>query len=142
MRHAYKILGGKSEGKRPPGRHRHRWKIILKLILRNSVERLWIGFIWLRIRISGWYYQHGNEPSGFIKGGIFLDQLIDYQILNKDSTPSLLSYVLSKHSSSFYCVGTDKQRYNMDTTESEQQTFITFSYLYGLTGKVLAYFKL
>jgi hypothetical protein len=29
--------------------------------------------------------EHGNEPSGFIKGGEPLDQLNDYQLLKKDS---------------------------------------------------------
>jgi hypothetical protein len=33
-RNTYKILVGKPESKRPPGRPRHRWKIILEWILR------------------------------------------------------------------------------------------------------------
>jgi hypothetical protein len=28
--------------------------------------------------------EYGNEPSGCIKGGEFLDQLSDYQIFNKN----------------------------------------------------------
>jgi len=28
--------------------------------------------------------EHGNEPSGSIKSGEFLDQLNDYQLLKKD----------------------------------------------------------
>jgi hypothetical protein len=32
-RNAYRILTGKSEGKRPLGRHRRRWWIVLKWIL-------------------------------------------------------------------------------------------------------------
>jgi hypothetical protein len=31
--------------------------------------------------------EHGNEPSGYIKGGEFLDQMNDYQLLKKDSAP-------------------------------------------------------
>jgi len=31
--------------------------------------------------------QHGNEPSGFIKGEEFLNELNDYQHLKKDSIP-------------------------------------------------------
>jgi hypothetical protein len=31
--------------------------------------------------------EHGNEPSGSIKGGEFLDQLSDCQLLKKDSAP-------------------------------------------------------
>jgi hypothetical protein len=33
----------------------------------------WIGFIWLKIRISGGLFEHGKEPSGFMKDGGFLD---------------------------------------------------------------------
>lgn len=32
-------------------------------------------------------YVHGNEPSGFIKGGHLLDQLSDYNFSNKESDP-------------------------------------------------------
>jgi hypothetical protein len=31
--------------------------------------------------------EHGNEPSGSIKRGVFSDQLSDYQFLKKDSAP-------------------------------------------------------
>jgi hypothetical protein len=31
--------------------------------------------------------QHGNEFSGFIKGGVFFDQLRDCQLIKKDSVP-------------------------------------------------------
>jgi hypothetical protein len=31
--------------------------------------------------------EHGNEPSGFIKGREFLDQLRDYYLLRKGSVP-------------------------------------------------------
>jgi hypothetical protein len=31
--------------------------------------------------------EHGNEPSGSIKGGEFLDKLSDCQLLKKDSDP-------------------------------------------------------
>jgi hypothetical protein len=34
-----------------------------------------------------WSYEHGNEPSGSIKGGEFLDQLSDFQLLLKVSIP-------------------------------------------------------
>jgi hypothetical protein len=33
------------------------------------------------------FCEHGNEPSGSIKGGEFLDQLNDCQLLKKDSGP-------------------------------------------------------
>jgi hypothetical protein len=32
-------------------------------------------------------YEHGNEPSGFIKCWKILEQLSDWQLLIKDSTP-------------------------------------------------------
>jgi hypothetical protein len=32
-------------------------------------------------------YQQGNEPSGSIKGQRFIDQLVDCQLLKKDSSP-------------------------------------------------------
>jgi hypothetical protein len=32
-------------------------------------------------------YEHGNEPSGFIKGWGFLDYLSDCQLLKKYSAP-------------------------------------------------------
>jgi len=38
-------------------------------ILTKYGGRLWTGCIWLRIGTS----EHGNEPSGSIKGGEFLD---------------------------------------------------------------------
>jgi hypothetical protein len=31
--------------------------------------------------------EHGDEPSDSIKGGEFLGQLSDYQLLKKDSAP-------------------------------------------------------
>jgi hypothetical protein len=31
--------------------------------------------------------EHGNEPSGSIKSGEFLDQLSDYLFVKKDYTP-------------------------------------------------------
>jgi hypothetical protein len=33
------------------------------------------------------FCEHGNEPSGSIKGGEFLDQLNEYWLLKKDSAP-------------------------------------------------------
>jgi hypothetical protein len=31
--------------------------------------------------------EHGNEPSGSVKGGVFLDYLSDCWLLKKDSAP-------------------------------------------------------
>jgi hypothetical protein len=49
--------------------------------------RLRTVFSLLRIRSSGGFNEHGNEPSGSIKGEVFLDQLSDYQLLKMDSAP-------------------------------------------------------
>ena len=46
-------LAGKCEGKVPLRRSRHRWRIILKCILRKLDRRVGIGFIWLRIGMTG-----------------------------------------------------------------------------------------
>jgi hypothetical protein len=55
LRNAYRILAGKPEGKRPLGRPRCRWVDNIKMDLTETgwdgVE--WIGWIWLRIGISG-----------------------------------------------------------------------------------------
>jgi hypothetical protein len=42
----YRVLTGKSEGKRPLGRPRRRWEDNIKMVL-QEVE--WIGSSWLRI---------------------------------------------------------------------------------------------
>jgi len=44
---------GKSEGQRPLGRHRHRWRIILIWIFRKWNGRAWTGMMWLRIEACG-----------------------------------------------------------------------------------------
>jgi hypothetical protein len=44
------------------------FKKILECILRKWFEKVWTGFIWLRIGTSGKSCcEHGNEPSGSIK---------------------------------------------------------------------------
>jgi hypothetical protein len=45
-RKVYKILVGKTEGKRPLGRQRRRWEEGIRTDLRKIG---WIGFDWLRI---------------------------------------------------------------------------------------------
>jgi hypothetical protein len=47
--------------------------IILKWILKIQGVVMWTGFIWLTVLTSGDPSKHGNEPSGSIKGRIFLD---------------------------------------------------------------------
>jgi hypothetical protein len=51
--HAYKILVGKPEGKRPLGRPRRRWVDNIKMDLREIGGVVWTGWNWLRIGTSG-----------------------------------------------------------------------------------------
>jgi hypothetical protein len=53
--------------------------------MKYSVE-MWTGFIWFRIPVAI-SCERGNETSGSIKGGEFIDYLSNYQFLKKDSTP-------------------------------------------------------
>jgi hypothetical protein len=45
----YKVLVGKPEGKRPPGRPKHRWEDNIKMHLQEVGCRGWTGSSWLRI---------------------------------------------------------------------------------------------
>jgi hypothetical protein len=49
----YSILIGKPEGKRPRGRRKCRWEIILERILGKYIGKVWSGCIWIRIGTSG-----------------------------------------------------------------------------------------
>jgi hypothetical protein len=48
-------------------------KLILKWMLEKQDGKVRKGFIWLRIGTSGGCCEYGNEPSGYIKGGGFLN---------------------------------------------------------------------
>jgi hypothetical protein len=65
---AYRILGGKPEGKRPLGRPRRRWldniKICLRLIRWGGMD--WIDRAQERDPVEG-SCEHGNEPSCSVK---------------------------------------------------------------------------
>jgi hypothetical protein len=52
-RKLYKVLVGKSEGKRPLGRPRRRWEDGMRMDLRETGLGVWIGFDWLRIGNGG-----------------------------------------------------------------------------------------
>jgi hypothetical protein len=52
VRNAYRILVGKPYGKRPLRRSWRRWGIVLEWIVRKYVRKMWIGFMWPRIRTS------------------------------------------------------------------------------------------
>jgi hypothetical protein len=53
MTNAYNILVGKHKGKAPLRRHRRRWEYNIKMDLRDTAWRVWIGYIWLRIGTVG-----------------------------------------------------------------------------------------
>jgi hypothetical protein len=52
-RKVYKVLVGKPEGKRPPGRLRRRWEDGIREILGRLAWGVWIGFDWLRTGTGG-----------------------------------------------------------------------------------------
>jgi hypothetical protein len=53
IRNTYRILVRKPEGKKHLEDLRTDGRIILKLILKRQGGRVWIGFTWLKIGISG-----------------------------------------------------------------------------------------
>jgi len=72
MRNAYSTLVGGLEEKIPLRRPRHRWEGNIRMDLRE-VE--WEGVDWIHLaqdRDQWWVLEHGNEPSGSIKGRAFL----------------------------------------------------------------------
>jgi len=70
---AVSVLVGKPEGKRSLGIHRRRWEDNIKMYLQELGYGTWTGLIWLRIGTGGGHLYRGNEPSGSIKCGKFLD---------------------------------------------------------------------
>jgi hypothetical protein len=52
-RNVYRVLMGKSEGKRPLERPRRRWEDGIKMGLREIGWGVWSGFTWLRIGAVG-----------------------------------------------------------------------------------------
>jgi hypothetical protein len=74
MRNAYTILVGKSEGNSPLRRFRCRWEDNIKI----DFKRNRVGGCGIDSYGSGpltGFSEHGNEPSGSIKSGEFLDWL-------------------------------------------------------------------
>jgi hypothetical protein len=66
-RNAYKLLVRKPEGKRPLGRPKHRWWIILGWILERWDGVMWTGLVWPRQEQVGNSCEFGIEPSGSMK---------------------------------------------------------------------------
>jgi hypothetical protein len=54
-RSVYRVFVGKPEGKRPLGRPRRRWGIILRRIFIKWGMGLWTGLSWLRVETGGGY---------------------------------------------------------------------------------------
>jgi hypothetical protein len=69
----YRFLVGKSEGKRPLGRPRRIWEDNIKMDLREVRCEVWTALRWLMIETGAGICECGNEPSGSIKCGEFLD---------------------------------------------------------------------
>jgi len=69
-RGVYRVLVGKPEGRRPPGRPRRRWVDNIKMDL-QEVE---CGYMdWIGLAQVADACESGNEPSGSVKCGEFLD---------------------------------------------------------------------
>ena len=66
-RGVHRGLVGKPEGKRPLGRPRRRWGIILIWIFRKWEGVVGTGWSWLRIGTGGGACEYGNELWGSIK---------------------------------------------------------------------------
>ena len=60
-----RVLVGKTEGKRPLGRLRHRWEDNIKMNLQEV--RCW-GMKWIELQVAG-TFECSNEPLGSIKCG-------------------------------------------------------------------------
>jgi hypothetical protein len=74
MRDAYIIVYGisvrKPEGKKPLGRHRHRWGMILVWVLNKGGLRLWTDFIWIKTKFSGSLLRTKEEPMCSLREGV------------------------------------------------------------------------
>jgi hypothetical protein len=74
-RDVYRVLVGKPEGKRPLGRPTLRWEDNIKMDLQEVGCGCmdWIELVQGRDRWQAGTCESGNEPSGSIKCGEFLD---------------------------------------------------------------------
>jgi hypothetical protein len=67
-----KNFSWKAWSERSLGKPRRRWEYNIRLDLWKIGLEGWIGFNRLRIGTGGGYYEHGIEPTVFIKGGNLL----------------------------------------------------------------------
>ena len=78
MRGVYRVLVGRPGGKRPLGIPRLRWEDNSKMDLQEMGWGAWTGLSGSgQGQVEG-ICKRGNEPSGSIKCGEFLDSLITY----------------------------------------------------------------
>jgi hypothetical protein len=80
------ILVHKSEGKRPLVRS---WNKEIQKLYERSISRMLDSSSSKRGPVAG-FCGHGNETLSYIKGGIFINQLSNYFVLNKISAPQSL----------------------------------------------------
>jgi hypothetical protein len=71
VRNAYRVLDGNREGRRPLQRSRLGWENIIKICIKEIGCGLDSAVSGLRPIVG--CCEHGNEPSGSIKGGVFID---------------------------------------------------------------------
>jgi hypothetical protein len=60
-RNVYRVLMGKSEGKRPLGRPRRRWEDGIRMDLRKIG---WGSVDWIQLAPAAGSCEYGDEPSG------------------------------------------------------------------------------
>jgi hypothetical protein len=85
IRNKYKILIEKHEGKRPLWRPRRRWRTLKRIIRKTGSGRLdWIQQAQETGSICA-LCEHGNEPSGYIKGKEFVDLISYKKLIRNDS---------------------------------------------------------
>ena len=88
-RGVHRVLVGKPEGKRPLGRPRRRWRIILRWIFRKLEEVVGTGWIWLRIGTVVGTCGYGEEHSGSINAGNFLTSSKVYWLASQEGLCSM-----------------------------------------------------
>jgi hypothetical protein len=84
-RGTYRVLVGKPEGRRPLRRPRRRWEDSIKMDLREVMGGHGLDQSGSRqVHVAG-CCECGDEPSGYIKCGEFLEWLTMFLLLRKDS---------------------------------------------------------
>jgi hypothetical protein len=63
----------------------------------NSDGRVWGGLVWFAIGQVVGICERGNQPSGFMKCGKFIDCLWNHQLLQKDFSVKLVSWLENVH---------------------------------------------